>query len=70
MSLQPGDAAPDFTLPATIGDKVSLSDYRGKKNVLLLFYPLDFSPVCSVETVQPRLISRMGLLKPRANSIP
>ena len=50
MSLQPGDAAPDFTLPATIGDKVSLSDYRGKKNVLLLFYPLDFSPVCSVET--------------------
>jgi len=49
MALQPGDTAPDFTLPATVGDKVTLSDYRGKKNVLLMFYPLDFSPVCSVE---------------------
>ena len=52
MALQPGDPAPDFTLPATVGDKVSLSQYRGKKNVLLLFYPLDFSPVCSTETKQ------------------
>jgi peroxiredoxin len=49
MALQPGDTAPEFTLPATVGDKVTLSDYRGKKNVLLMFYPLDFSPVCSVE---------------------
>jgi mycoredoxin-dependent peroxiredoxin len=49
MALKPGDPAPDFTLPSTVGDKVTLSDYRGKKNVLLLFYPLDFSPVCSVE---------------------
>jgi peroxiredoxin len=46
-TLKPGDMAPDFTLPSTIGDKVKLSDYRGKKNVLLLFYPLDFSPTCS-----------------------
>ncbi len=52
MPLAPGDAAPDFTLPATVGDKVSLADYRGKKNVLLMFYPLDFSPVCSVENKQ------------------
>ena len=50
--LKPGDMAPDFTLPSTIGDKVTLSDYRGKKNVLLLFYPLDFSPTCSKETKQ------------------
>jgi mycoredoxin-dependent peroxiredoxin len=50
--LKPGDAAPDFTLPSTVGEKVTLSDYRGKKNVLLLFYPLDFSPVCSVENKQ------------------
>ena len=49
MALKPGDAAPDFTLPSTVGEKVTLSDYRGKKNVLLLFYPLDFSPVCSLE---------------------
>jgi len=52
MPLKPGDPAPDFTLPATIGDKVMLSDYRGKKNVLLMFYPLDFSPVCSIENKQ------------------
>ncbi|HEY2798808.1 MAG TPA: peroxiredoxin [Thermoanaerobaculia bacterium] len=50
MTLKPGDPAPDFTLPSTVGDKVTLSDYRGKKNVILLFYPLDFSPVCSGET--------------------
>ena len=50
--LKPGDIAPDFTLPSTIGDKVTLSHYRGKKNVLLLFYPLDFSPTCSKETKQ------------------
>ena len=52
MALQKGDTAPDFTLPSTIGEKVTLSDYRGKKNVVLLFYPLDFSPVCSVENKQ------------------
>lgn len=52
MPLKPGDTAPDFTLPSTVKDKVSLSDFRGKKNVLLLFYPLDFSPVCSVENKQ------------------
>lgn len=52
MALTAGSPAPDFTLPSTIGDKVTLSDYRGKKNVLLLFYPLDFSPVCSVENKQ------------------
>jgi mycoredoxin-dependent peroxiredoxin len=52
MALKPGDTAPDFTLPSTVGDKVTLSELRGKKNVLLLFYPLDFSPVCSVENKQ------------------
>lgn len=52
MPLKPGDPAPDFTLPSTVGEKVTLSDYRGKKNVLLMFYPLDFSPVCSVENRQ------------------
>jgi peroxiredoxin len=50
--LKPGDTAPDFTLPSTVGDKVTLSDYRGKKNVLLLFYPLDFSPTCSMASTQ------------------
>lgn len=53
MALKPGDLAPDFTLPSTgASDKVTLSDYRGKKSVILLFYPLDFSPVCSGETLE------------------
>jgi peroxiredoxin (alkyl hydroperoxide reductase subunit C) len=41
-----GTPAPDFTLRDQDGEKVSLSDYRGRK-VLLVFYPMDFSPVCS-----------------------
>ena len=40
-----GDRAPDFTLPATTGDKISLSQFRGRKIVLLEFYGADFSPV-------------------------
>jgi peroxiredoxin len=41
-----GEQAPEFTLRNQDGEKVSLSDYRGRK-VLLIFYPGDFSPVCS-----------------------
>jgi peroxiredoxin len=41
-----GQPAPEFTLRNQDGEKVSLSDFRGRK-VLLVFYPLDFSPVCS-----------------------
>ena len=41
-----GEPAPDFTLRDQDGEQVSLSDFRGRK-ALLVFYPLDFSPVCS-----------------------
>jgi peroxiredoxin len=41
-----GEPAPGFTLRNQDGEKVSLSDFRGEK-VLLVFYPADFSPVCS-----------------------
>lgn len=41
-----GEPAPEFTLRDQDGEKVSLSDYRGRK-ILLVFYPADFSPVCS-----------------------
>jgi peroxiredoxin len=41
-----GEPAPEFTLRNQDGEKVSLTDYRGRR-VLLVFYPLDFSPVCS-----------------------
>lgn len=55
MSIQVGVQAPDFELPSSElengrpGKKIKLSDYRGKKNVVLVFYPLDFSPVCTSE---------------------
>ena len=38
-----GDTAPDFTLPAHTGDDVTLSDYRGKKNVVLSFHIHSFT---------------------------
>jgi len=46
--LQKGTVAPDFTLPTGAEKKVSLHDYKGK-NVLLIFYPADWSPVCGNE---------------------
>jgi peroxiredoxin len=48
-ALKVGDKAPNFTLPDINQVKVSLSDYIGKKNVMLVFYPLAFSPVCSAQ---------------------
>ena len=41
--LKVGDVAPDFTLSDTAGNKVRLSDFRGKKNVVLAFYVLAFT---------------------------
>ena len=40
-----GDKAPDFTLPSTTDEKISLSQFRGKKLVLIEFYGADFAPV-------------------------
>jgi peroxiredoxin Q/BCP len=43
-SLKPGDMAPDFTLPSTpSGSPVKLSDFRGKKAVVLAFFPAAFT---------------------------
>ncbi len=42
-----GKIAPDFELPSHLGEKVRLSDYRGKKNVLLAFFPMSWTRVCS-----------------------
>ena len=44
-AVEVGDKAPDFELPSTTGGKIRLSDFVGKKNVVLEFYVLDFSPV-------------------------
>jgi thioredoxin-dependent peroxiredoxin len=47
--LQVGDAAPEFSLPKATGELVSLSDFRGRSEVVLFFYPKDNSPVCAAE---------------------
>ncbi|HET8863631.1 MAG TPA: redoxin domain-containing protein [Solirubrobacterales bacterium] len=57
-----GEPAPDFTLRDQDGEKVSPSDYRGRR-VLLVFYPQDFSPVCSdqlsiYQEVKPQLAEK------------
>ena len=44
-ALKPGTLAPDFTLPSTPDQKVSLSEFKGRP-VILVFYPADWSPVC------------------------
>jgi len=47
--IKVGDVAPDFTLKDQDQKDIKLSDFRGKKNVVLAFYPLDWSPVCTGE---------------------
>jgi peroxiredoxin len=46
-----GDLAPDFTAASTSGSEVLLSSYRGKRNVLLAFFPLAFTGTCTKELV-------------------
>ena len=48
MSLSVGQAAPDFTLKNSEGEVVSLSDFRGKK-VVLVFFPFAFTGICTAE---------------------
>ena len=47
LKVKVGDKAPDFTLPVISGEKFSLSQYRGKKNVVISFVPAAWTPVCS-----------------------
>jgi hypothetical protein len=44
VAQEVGQPAPNFTLPSTMGGDISLSDFRGKKWVLLEFYGADFAP--------------------------
>jgi len=48
-TLQEGDIAPAFTLSSQEGTEISLADYKGKKNVILYFYPKDDTPGCTTE---------------------
>lgn len=50
--LQKGELAPIFTLPNQSKELISLHDYKGKKNVILYFYPKDDTPGCTIEANQ------------------
>lgn len=49
MNFTTGDAAPDFTLLTHTGEKRSISDFKGKKNIVLYFYPKDMTPGCTTQ---------------------
>ena len=51
MAIAVGQSAPDFSLKDQYDKEVKLSDFAGNKNVVLVFYPLDWSPVCTNEHV-------------------
>jgi peroxiredoxin Q/BCP len=50
MTLSIGDVAPDFEVTSSDDRKLKLADFRDKKNIVLYFYPHDFTPVCTRET--------------------
>ncbi|MFZ0511391.1 MAG: thioredoxin-dependent thiol peroxidase [Candidatus Nitrosopolaris sp.] len=50
--LEQGDWAPDFSLTDLNGNAIKLSDFRGMKNVVVYFYPKDFTPGCTVEATE------------------
>jgi len=49
MTIKAGDTAPDFTLEDQARNPVTLSSFRGKRNIVLVFYPLSFTSLCSVQ---------------------
>ena len=64
MTGKVGEKAPDFTLPSQMGDNVTLSEYQGKKNVVLYFYPKDETRGCTREACEFRdrydIFTRLG----------
>ena len=51
MAVKTGDRAPRFDLEVTHGERVTLDDFRGRSNLLLVFHPLAFTPVCEDEAL-------------------
>lgn len=67
MPLQEGSPAPDFTLKTTDGSTVHLSSYKGKKNVVVYFYPKDDTPGCTKEACSfrddlPKLLEKHAVV--------
>jgi peroxiredoxin Q/BCP len=52
QQLKEGDIAPDFTSSDSAGHSFKLSDFRRKKNVVVYFYPKDFTPGCTTEAIE------------------
>jgi thioredoxin-dependent peroxiredoxin len=52
QQLREGDIAPDFTSSDSDGHSFKLSDFRRKKNVVVYFYPKDFTPGCTTEAIE------------------
>ena len=59
IKVKVGEPAPDFTLPAVSGDKISLSQFRGDKNVVLSFVPAAWTPVCSDQWPGYKIVKQM-----------
>ena len=51
MAVKTGDRAPEFDLEVTLGERVTLADFVGRSNLLLVFHPLAFTPVCEDEAL-------------------
>jgi peroxiredoxin len=49
LAVRPGEPAPDFSLPSTVGREVTLREHRETRNVLLAFFPGAFTSVCTAE---------------------
>lgn len=54
MAVEVGQQAPDFTLTNQYGESISLADFRGRRNVVLMFYPFAFTGVCTGELCELR----------------
>jgi peroxiredoxin (alkyl hydroperoxide reductase subunit C) len=59
LKIKAGQKAPDFTLPAISGKRITLSYFRGKRNVVLSFVPAAFTPVCSEQWPGYNLVKDM-----------
>jgi mycoredoxin-dependent peroxiredoxin len=51
VAIRTGDRAPEFDLEVTRGERVRLSDFAGRRNVLLVFHPFAFTPLCELEAL-------------------
>ena len=51
MAIGTGDRAPDFDLGVGLGERVRLADFLGRRNLLLVFHPFAFTPICDEEAL-------------------